>query len=176
MEVACNGMFGNGNGKNYEFIKVGGMIDPPSTDRYYRLNTVELAVPNQDAQKLWVDFSILKQICREMSDETQIFADAIYTANRIVNTVIIDKPRYMSCFIYSSTVKEGLAISTEFFQKRAKYGYADHEITATGHCHIDTAWLWPYDETKRKAARSWATQCGLMDMYPEYKFSCSVSC
>lgn len=22
-------------------------------------------------------------------------------------------------------------------------------VFATGHCHIDTAWLWPFDETKR---------------------------
>lgn len=25
-----------------------------------------------------------------------------------------------------------------------------YEVMAVGHCHIDTAWLWPYDETKRK--------------------------
>lgn len=28
----------------------------------------------------------------------------------------------------------------------------------------------PFDETKRKVARSWSTQIGLMDTYPEYKF------
>jgi hypothetical protein len=27
------------------------------------------------------------------------------------------------------------------------FGY---EVMAVGHCHIDTAWLWPYDETRRK--------------------------
>jgi alpha-mannosidase len=48
-----------------------------------------------------------------------------------------------------------------------------HEVTAIGNCHIDTAWLWPYDETKRKAARSWATQCGLMDDFPDYIFAAS---
>jgi alpha-mannosidase len=31
----------------------------------------------------------------------------------------------------------------------------------------------PYDETKRKVARSWSTQIGLMDQYPDYKFVCS---
>ena len=25
-------------------------------------------------------------------------------------------------------------------------------VFATGHCHIDTAWLWPFDETKRTRA------------------------
>lgn len=33
--------------------------------------------------------------------------------------------------------------------------------------------LRPFDETKRKVARSWSTQVGLMDIYPDYKFVCS---
>lgn len=36
---------------------------------------------------------------------------------------------------------------------------------------LDTAWLWPYDETKRKIARSWSTQLDLMDRYPDYVFT-----
>ncbi|HUT36852.1 MAG TPA: glycoside hydrolase family 38 C-terminal domain-containing protein [Planctomycetota bacterium] len=39
-----------------------------------------------------------------------------------------------------------------------------------GHSHIDVAWLWPLAETERKCARTFATQLGLMEMYPEYKF------
>jgi alpha-mannosidase len=38
---------------------------------------------------------------------------------------------------------------------------------------IDTCWLWPWDETKRKVARSWANQCDLMDRYPEHRFTSS---
>jgi alpha-mannosidase len=37
----------------------------------------------------------------------------------------------------------------------------------------DTAWLWPFDETIRKAGRSWSTQIDLMDRYPDYTFVCS---
>ena len=32
-----------------------------------------------------------------------------------------------------------------------------HEITAIGHAHIDTAWLWPLAETYRKCVRTFAT-------------------
>ena len=35
------------------------------------------------------------------------------------------------------------------------------------------AWLWPYDETIRKCARSFATVDRYMDDYPELKFACS---
>jgi alpha-mannosidase len=37
--------------------------------------------------------------------------------------------------------------------------------------YIDTAWLWPYDETKRKIARSWSTQLNLIEQYPDYIFT-----
>ncbi|MSZ55658.1 MAG: alpha-mannosidase, partial [Actinobacteria bacterium] len=30
---------------------------------------------------------------------------------------------------------------------------SSHRITATGHAHLDTAWLWPIRETRRKAVR-----------------------
>ena len=49
----------------------------------------------------------------------------------------------------------------------------DAIVTAIGHCHIDTCWLWPWAETKRKVARSWSNQCDLMDRYPELRFACS---
>lgn len=46
-------------------------------------------------------------------------------------------------------------------------------VYAIGHCHIDTCWLWPWAETKRKVARSWSNQCDLMERYPEHRFAVS---
>jgi alpha-mannosidase len=43
-------------------------------------------------------------------------------------------------------------------------------VSAVGHCHIDTAWLWTYRETRRKIRRSWASQLAYLDEYPDYKF------
>ena len=48
-----------------------------------------------------------------------------------------------------------------------------HRIIATGHAHIDTAWLWPIRETKRKCERTFASAVRLMDEHPEYRFVCS---
>jgi alpha-mannosidase len=50
---------------------------------------------------------------------------------------------------------------------------AHHAITAVGHAHIDTAWLWPLRETRRKCARTFSTALALMDEYPDYRFACS---
>ncbi|HEX2681931.1 MAG TPA: alpha-mannosidase, partial [Candidatus Dormibacteraeota bacterium] len=48
-----------------------------------------------------------------------------------------------------------------------------HFITAVGHAHIDTAWLWPFREARRKCARTFSTALALMDEFPDYRFACS---
>lgn len=48
-----------------------------------------------------------------------------------------------------------------------------HRMIATGHAHIDTAWLWPIRETVRKCTRTFSSAVELMDVDPDYRFSCS---
>ncbi|TKA11882.1 alpha-mannosidase [Actinacidiphila oryziradicis] len=45
-----------------------------------------------------------------------------------------------------------------------------HRISAVGHAHIDTAWLWPLRETVRKVARTVSNVTQLMDEHPEFQF------
>ena len=52
-------------------------------------------------------------------------------------------------------------------------GTRRHRMIATGHAHIDTAWLWPIRETVRKCTRTFASAVALMDDDPSYRFSCS---
>ena len=48
-----------------------------------------------------------------------------------------------------------------------------HELSAIGHAHIDTAWLWPLAETYRKCVRSFSSQVTYMERYPDFRFACS---
>ena len=48
-----------------------------------------------------------------------------------------------------------------------------HRVVATGHAHIDTAWLWPTSETVRKCTRTFASAVSMMDDDPGYRFACS---
>lgn len=45
------------------------------------------------------------------------------------------------------------------------------EIVATGHAHIDVAWLWTLDQTRRKAGRTFHTVLRLMEQFPNYHFT-----
>ncbi len=49
------------------------------------------------------------------------------------------------------------------------------EVALTGHAHLDLAWLWPLDETRRKARRTYHTAVALMDRYPEFVFNQSTA-
>lgn len=48
-----------------------------------------------------------------------------------------------------------------------------HRISAVGHAHIDSAWLWPLRETVRKVARTTSNMVNLMDQHPEFVFAMS---
>lgn len=43
-------------------------------------------------------------------------------------------------------------------------------LFAFGHAHLDVAWLWPLQETRRKTGRTLSNQLALMEEYPEYVY------
>ncbi|WP_413989572.1 alpha-mannosidase [Labrys okinawensis] len=49
------------------------------------------------------------------------------------------------------------------------------EIALTGHAHIDLAWLWPYDETRRKMRRTFHTALSLMEKSEDFRFNQSTA-
>ena len=55
----------------------------------------------------------------------------------------------------------------------APANFSSHRIIATGHAHIDSAWLWPIRETIRKCARTFSNVLSLMDEYEDFVFSAS---
>ncbi|OAQ30725.1 glycoside hydrolase family 38 protein [Linnemannia elongata AG-77] len=154
VEMACNGMFGTGKNS---------LINPPEDNRTFYLSQVELAIPNHAAWKLFYDMQVITGMANELPNETARGQEALYALNQVIDTYDRDD--------LEASLKKCLQISHEFLSKKAAPGA--HRVTAVGNCHIDTAWLWPYAETRRKTARSWSTQLRLMEDYPEYIFVCS---
>ncbi|XP_046643053.1 alpha-mannosidase 2C1-like [Daphnia pulicaria] len=154
IEMACNSMFGAGKG---------GMIDAPDPDRKYSLQMANVAVCDTVAYHLLIDLELLFDMAKELTEadgkgDSRGY-QALYAGNQIINAIQADD------------WKEAQRVSNEFFKYRN--GERAHIIDAMGHCHIDTAWLWTYDETIRKCARSWSSVIALMKDYPEMTFVCS---
>ncbi|KAJ1676005.1 Glycoside hydrolase, 38 vacuolar alpha mannosidase [Spiromyces aspiralis] len=154
IEIACNGLFGNA---------LGTTINPPDPNRYFKLSEAKLAAVNREAINLLRDIDVLRGMFSSLPSESPQAWRALKVANEIVNVFDLARP--------DESVRRGRELAKEVLSSRS--GEATHLITAIGNCHIDTAWLWPFDETKRKVARSWSTQLQFMKRYPDYMFAAS---
>ncbi|KAK9474274.1 glycosyl hydrolases family 38 N-terminal domain-containing protein [Dipodascopsis tothii] len=160
IEASCNGMFGNGNNDQ---------IQPPDPNKWFTLDTADLVAPNHEAIALFVDFWVISDAARELDQDSWESHVALKTANDIMNAFDPeDRSTVATC---RQIAKAYLGADVDSASVYAS-GQRD-QVYAIGHCHIDTAWLWPYAETRRKTARSWASQLALLRQYPEHRFACS---
>lgn len=163
IEMACNGMFGNAPGDD--------SIQPPNPDKSYTLSKAQITAVNLAARALYYDFWIIGDAAREFPGDSWEAHEANMVGNAMIDAFIagdgsqesIDNARKIARKYLGDKVD-----STEVYAEDTK-----PFVYAIGHCHIDTCWLWPWAETKRKVARSWSNQCDLMDRYPEHRFACS---
>ncbi|CAN9499336.1 unnamed protein product [Ophioblennius macclurei] len=153
VEMACNGLFGAGQGS---------MIAAPDPNRKFSVQKAELVIFNRDVRNLLTDFEMLVDIVKELGEGEQRGYQALFTVNEMVNLCEPFDP---------STFSSAHSLAQNFFSQRN--GDSQHTVHAMGHCHIDTAWLWPYEETIRKCGRSWVTAVNLMEKNPEFVFTCS---
>jgi alpha-mannosidase len=172
IEMACNGMFGNGPGRPIFKNNAGGdSIQPPDQNKHFKLSMAELIAPNMQARMLHVDFQIIHDAALELPEDSWEQHEALNVASRIIDTFSAeDKGSILRC---RKIAEEYLGSDINSEQVYKKLIDKKPTVFAIGHCHIDTCWLWPWAETRRKVVRSWSNQCDLMDRYPELNFACS---
>lgn len=161
IEMACNRMFGNAPG--------GDLIQPPDPNKHYRLDRAEIVAVDPDARQLFIDIWIIGDAAREFPQDSWEQHKALQVCSDIIDTFELGN---------RESLKECRRIAEEYIGSNvnsAKVYDSGKEpvVYGIGHCHIDSCWLWPFAETKRKVARSWSSQCDLMDRYPELNFACS---
>jgi alpha-mannosidase len=143
----------------------------PSTriDIEHHFQYADLAVLHPEAWNLYWDvlvpLKVYKTIGSGSAAARQLF-DTLFKAIRLVDLQHLGTPAYYaSCARASAFLNKAL--------KRFEHGEDMGRLVLVGHSHIDTAWLWPLRETRRKVGRTFSTVLALMDRYPEYHFSCS---
>ena len=157
IQVSCTTLFGAG--KN-------GMINAPDKDQVYTLSSAHVFTRNNAAYACYVDLKVLHELARDSSDDSSLCYDALYTANDIIN--ILTKADYTANPVQPYLKSHDIA--KQFFNSG---GNARDTIHAIGNCHIDCAWLWPVDETKRKVARSWASTASIINSGSRFNFAAS---
>jgi alpha-mannosidase len=128
-----------------------------------KLARCELAAYDETAWRLHRSYVFAMQLMRELPKDgarSHELAGALRRA-----TKLIDERRF------AQTAPAALRVVEAALQRRA--GGSAPICHAVGHAHIDTAWLWPIRETKRKCLRTFATALANLERFPEFRFLCS---
>ncbi len=147
IEVACNHLFGI-------------MGSASTADLTGLVRRAEIATFEREAWDLLCDYKVISEMAQHLPAGNPRAGQALYAANQIINVCDLADRK---------TWSQARRIAQEFLS--STNGANQHNLSAVGHAHIDSAWLWPRAETKRKCYRTFATVCRYADDYPEYKFA-----
>jgi alpha-mannosidase len=136
--------------------------DPAPAAPLFTLQHAELACFNPVAWNLHHDLAVAHGAMLELPEHSPRRGQLLRACNDAAN--ILDPADSATYTPARDALRPALA---------ATNGTSTHHISAIGHAHIDTAWLWPLRETIRKCARTFATQLAYMHEHPEYIFACS---
>ena len=126
---------------------------------------VELCLRDEEVLRFLIDLHVVNSLVRALPADSFRRGDLVrglYDAMQLCSSDPENDPDW----------REGIRAATDRLAPLLAAKNADSApITAViGHSHMDTAWLWPVDETIRKCARTYANAVRLMDEYPEFTF------
>ncbi|KQV05222.1 alpha-mannosidase [Leifsonia sp. Root112D2] len=129
----------------------------------YRMRRLELALLDETVWELLQDIRTLTGLVGELPAGLPRRAQILRALERVVDEMDPDD--------VAGTAGAGRAALAEVLASPA-YASA-HRLSAVGHAHIDSAWLWPVRETVRKVARTFSNVLALMDEDPDFVFAAS---
>ena len=139
--------------------------DPATAGRapLYRLGMCELAVFEQEVADLVTDIEVADQLMRELGTGDPRRWELLRALDRA-----LDRLDLADIATHAGKARAELADVLG----RPAHASA-HRLSAVGHAHIDSAWLWPLRETVRKVARTTCNVTDLMDNDPGFVFAMS---
>ncbi|WP_240675577.1 alpha-mannosidase [Cellulomonas endophytica] len=129
----------------------------------YRLARAELAVLEEEVQALALDLQVLAELAAQLPP-----GDPRRAAIELGLDRCLDELDTTDVVGSAGKARAPLA---ELLARPASA--SAHRVSAVGHAHIDSAWMWPVRETVRKCARTFSNVVALADEYPELVFACS---
>jgi alpha-mannosidase len=151
-------------------ILAGGFHPNPMSDKLtappeplYRFAKADLAVLDENVWHLVLDIEVLRELMLELPAAEPRRHEILRALEAMLDTLDLAN--------VSGTASAARAELAEVLSRPANA--SAHTLSAVGHAHIDSAWLWPIRETVRKTARTFANVTALAADYPEFLFACS---
>jgi alpha-mannosidase len=134
-----------------------------SADPLYRIRVADLAIFEREVWELVMDLDVLGQLQAELELSDARRWQILAAIDRALDRVDVHD--------VSGTTLAARAELEGVLSVPARA--SAHRISAIGHAHIDSAWLWPAREAIRKVARTAANVTQLMEYHPEFRFAMS---
>ncbi|MFE7853906.1 alpha-mannosidase [Streptomyces sp. NPDC057403] len=129
----------------------------------YTFRRADLAVLDEEVFHLDLDLQVLRELMVELGEHDPRRHDILHALDRSLDLLDLDDVAGSA-----AAVREALR---PVLSKPANA--SAHIVSGVGHAHIDSAWLWPIRETKRKTSRTFSNVTALADEYEEFVFACS---
>jgi len=133
-------------------------------DRHlYTMKIADLVVLDEEVWMLAMDVEVLDDLMRHLPEKEPRRYEIARALDRAIDALDLDD--------VCGTAAAARAQLTGVLAAPAVP--SAHTVSAVGHAHIDSAWLWPLRETRRKTSRTFANVTALAQDYPEFVFACS---
>ncbi|MEU1315833.1 alpha-mannosidase [Streptomyces tibetensis] len=129
----------------------------------YTFRSADIAILDEEVWHLDLDVQVLRELMLELGEHDPRRHEIAHALDRAMDLVDLDD-------ISGSAAAAREALKPAL----SKPAHASaHTISGVGHAHIDSAWLWPIRETKRKTSRTFSNVTSLADEYDDFIFACS---
>ncbi|MGW3728755.1 alpha-mannosidase [Streptomyces sp. NPDC000851] len=129
----------------------------------YTFRRADLAVLDEEVWHLSLDVQVLRELMLELGEHEPRRHEIAHALDRCLDALDLDD--------IPGTAADARAVLQPVLAKPAHA--SAHTLSAVGHAHIDSAWLWPIRETKRKTSRTFSNVTALAEEYEEFVFACS---
>ncbi|MEU6370669.1 glycoside hydrolase family 38 C-terminal domain-containing protein [Streptomyces sp. NPDC046931] len=129
----------------------------------YRLTRMDLAVFDETVWQLVMDLEVLGELMAELPVESGRRWEILRAVERALDAIDLQD--------VGGSAEGARARLADVLAAPA--APSAHRISAVGHAHIDSAWLWPLRETVRKVARTTSSMTALIEAEPDFVFAMS---
>ncbi|MEU6553777.1 glycoside hydrolase family 38 C-terminal domain-containing protein [Streptomyces sp. NPDC046915] len=129
----------------------------------YTLARMDLAVFDETVWRLVTDLEVLGELMAELPVDSVRRWEILRAVDRALDAIDLQD--------VGATAQQARARLADVLAAPAVP--SAHRVSAVGHAHIDSAWLWPLRETVRKVARTTANMTALIEDEPDFVFAMS---